>query len=221
MRPPNPNTTSLARPPNQTIKADHHRQSRTPDQIRSPHQTTVHHPPNRTVYSASFKWYRSGAFFMGWVKGGYIVLWMNLAKHTFHTLSAWVFRTFFRLNLTLVSLANGVPWAGKGLPFPFSLDGFLCRCSVSNKNSAFRNRFGFFGFFDSASIQGNGSAASFCAFSDGRHHCCFSRRRRRRLRYDLPLSCANLNLFITLHLTVYALRKWSFHSQGSTRWWLF
>ena len=59
-----------------TTKSDH--QSRPPspiqnsrsDQIRSPHQTTVHHPPNRTVYSASFKWYRSGAFFMGWVKGG-------------------------------------------------------------------------------------------------------------------------------------------------------
>ena len=98
---------------------------------------------------------------------------------------------FFRLNLTLVSLAIGVPWAGKGLPFPFSLDGFLCRCSVNNKNSAFRNRFG---FFDSASIPGNGSAASFCAFSDGLRHRCFSRRRRRRrLHHDLPLSCANLN----------------------------
>ena len=28
-------------------------------------------------------------------EGGYIELWMNLAKHTFHTLSAWIFRTFF------------------------------------------------------------------------------------------------------------------------------
>ena len=56
-------------------------------------------------------------------------------------------------------------------------------------SSAFRNRFG---FFDSASIQGNGPPASFYAFSDGRHHRCFSRRRR-RLHYDLPLSCANLN----------------------------
>ena len=137
-------------------------------------------------------------------QGGYIELWMNLAKHTFHTLSAWSFRTFFRLNLTLVTLDSGVPRAGKGLPFPFSLDGFLCRCSFSNKSSAFRNRFG---FLDSASILGNGSAASFYAFSDGRHHRCFSRRRRRRLHYDLPLSCANLNLSITLHLTVCALRQ--------------
>ena len=58
-------------------------------------------------------------------------------------------------------------------------------------SSAFRNRFG---FLDSASIQGNGSAASFCAFSDGRHHRCFSRRRRRRHHYDLPLSCAKFEL---------------------------
>ena len=58
-------------------------------------------------------------------------------------------------------------------------------------SSAFRNRFG---FLDSASIQGNGWAVSFCAFSDGRHHRCFSRRRRRRVHYDLPLSCANFEL---------------------------
>ena len=45
------------------------------------------------------------------------------------------FPDFFRLNLSLLSLASGVPWAGKGLPFPFSLDGFLCRCSVNNKST--------------------------------------------------------------------------------------
>ena len=53
-------------------------------------------------------------------QGGYIELWMNLAKHTFHTLSAWSFRTLFRLNLTVVRLASGAPRAGKGLPCPFS-----------------------------------------------------------------------------------------------------
>ena len=31
-------------------------------------------------------------------QGGYIELWMNLAKHTFHTRSAWSFRTFFRFT---------------------------------------------------------------------------------------------------------------------------
>ena len=74
-------------------------------------------------------------FLYGLGQGGYIELWMNLAKHTFHRLSAWSFRTFFRLNLSLFSLASGVPWAGKGLPFPFSLDRFLCRCSVNNKST--------------------------------------------------------------------------------------
>ena len=99
-------------PPNQTIRADHKITS-TPLDHRPP-SSKQNRIPNR------LKWYRSGAFFMGWVKGGYIELWMNLAKHTFHTLSAWSFRILFRLNLTVVRLASGVPWAGKGLPFPFS-----------------------------------------------------------------------------------------------------
>ena len=205
--PLHPNSTTdhrQTRPPNQTTRTDQPTRQ----------QTTILQTEQHTQL---LEMVQVRCFLYGLGQGGYIELWMNLAKHTFHTLSAWSFRTFFRLNLTLFSLASGVPWAGKGLPFPFSLDGFLCRCSVSNKNSAFRNRFG---FLDSASIQGNGSVASFCAFSDGRHHRCFSRRRR-RLHYDLPLSCANLNWSITLHLTVYALGKWSFHSQGSTRLWLF
>ena len=41
------------------------------------------------------KWYRFGAFLVGWVKGGYIEFWMNLAKHTIHTLSAWSIRTSY------------------------------------------------------------------------------------------------------------------------------
>ena len=32
------------RPPKQTIRTDHHCQTRQPDQIRSPHQTTDQHP---------------------------------------------------------------------------------------------------------------------------------------------------------------------------------
>ena len=99
------------------------------------------------------------------------------------------FPDFFRLNLTLVSLANGFPGLVRASPSLFHKKGSFAGVRSANKNSAFRNRFG---FLDSASIQGNGSAASFCAFSDGRHHRCFSRRRRRH-HYDLPLSCANLN----------------------------
>ena len=64
---------------------------------------------------------------------------------------------FFRLYLTVVRLVSGVPRVGKGLPCPFSLVGFLCRCSVSDESSAFRNRFG---FLDSVWH----SAASFRAF---------------------------------------------------------
>ena len=78
-----------------TTKSDHQIPSPPPIQTtRSDHPTR----PQDTIldYSASnqysipnlWKWYRSGAFFMGWVKGGYIKLWMNLAKNTFHTRSA-------------------------------------------------------------------------------------------------------------------------------------
>ena len=164
--PLHPNSTTdhrQTRPPNQTTRTDQPTRQ----------QTTILQTEQHTLL---LEMVQVRCFLYGLGQGGYIELWMNLAKHTFHTRSASSFRILFRLNLTVVRLANGVPWAGKVLPFPFSLDGFLCRCSVSNKNSAFRNRFG---FLDSASIQGNGSAASFCAFSDGRHHRCFSRRRRR------------------------------------------
>ena len=140
---PQTRRSSSGRPVYQTIyqirpRSDHHAgpsdQTATPDhQIRPPHQTTRSDHPTRlqtTIldYSASnhhsipnlLKWYRSGALAYGLGEGGYIELWMNLAKHTFHTLSAWIFRTFFRLNLTVVRLASGVPRAGKVLPCPFS-----------------------------------------------------------------------------------------------------
>ena len=89
-----------------------HRQTRPPKsahQIKPPppHQTSRSDQPNQqiTILDCStsnqhstpnlLKWYRSGALFVSWVKGGYIELWMNLAKHTFHTRSAWSFRTSF------------------------------------------------------------------------------------------------------------------------------
>ena len=59
-------------------------------------QTTKTHQAAILDYSASNqhgtpnlpKLYRSGAFFVGWAKGVYIEIWMNLAKHAFHTRSA-------------------------------------------------------------------------------------------------------------------------------------
>ena len=94
-------------------------------------------------------------------QGGYIELWMNLAKHTFHTRSASSFRNFFQLNLTVVRLASGFPGLARASPSLFRKMGSFAgvRSAVS---SAFRNRFG---FLDSASILGNGSAPSFCALS--------------------------------------------------------
>ena len=114
------------------------------------------------------------------------------------------FPDFFFGGLTIVRLVSGVARAGKGLPCPFSLVGFLCRCSVSVKSSAFRIRLGFLEtvrlrFFLRLFLMD--FTASF------RHY------RRRRLHCSLPLSRAKFKLFITLHLIVFALDKWSFHSQ--------
>ena len=110
-------------------RSDHHAgpsdQTATPDhQIRSPHQTTDHHPWLLSFQSSQhtqpLEMVQVRCIPYGLGEGRYIELWMNLAKHTFHTLSAWIFRTFFRLNLIVVRLASGVPRAGKGLPCPFS-----------------------------------------------------------------------------------------------------
>ena len=68
-------------PSNQPLKADSH----------FPNQTTIIldcSASNQHSTPSLLKWYRSGAFLVGWVKGGYIELWMNLTKHTFHTPSA-------------------------------------------------------------------------------------------------------------------------------------
>ena len=142
-------------------------------------------------------------------QGGYIELWMNLAKHTFHTRSAWSFRNFFRLNLTVVRLASGFPGLVRASPSLFHKMGSFAgvRSAVS---SAFRNRFG---FLDSAS--------SFCAFSRWTSAAFVVVVVVVVFTSGSRLVAPNLNWTITLHLTVYALLKWSFHPQGSTRLWLF
>ena len=137
-----------------TVKPDH--------QIRSDHptrpqtsmlQTEKHTQPLEMVQVRCIPY--------GLVQGGYIELWMNLAKHTFHTRSAWSFRKFFQLNLTVVRLASGFPGLVRASPSLFHKMGSFAgvRSAVS---SAFRSRFG---FLDSASVLGNGSAPCFCAFS--------------------------------------------------------
>ena len=148
------------RPPKQTIRTDHHCQTRQPDQIRSPHQTTDQHPRTEQ-HTQPLEMVQVRCIRYGLGHGGYIELWMNLAKHTFHTRSAWSFRIFFRLNLIVVRLASGFPGLVRASPSLFHKMGSFAgvRSAVS---SAFRNRFG---VLDSASILGNGSAPSFCAFS--------------------------------------------------------
>ena len=76
----------------QTSKLDHHTRPSIPSQIRTPNRNTTsyhrqsdhqirpqdqitppdHRPPSSKQNSIPnpLKWYRSGAFFMGWVKGG-------------------------------------------------------------------------------------------------------------------------------------------------------
>ena len=106
--------TSLSQPPqvrpHQTksdLRWDHNRPSSDPTTTKSdhqnrpppPHQTTDHHPWLLSFQSAQntqplelvqVRW-----ILYGLGQGGYIELWMNLAKHTFHTLSAWRLRTSF------------------------------------------------------------------------------------------------------------------------------
>ena len=85
-----PTSVSLTTRPNQCQSVrpiDHTR----PPSISPPISLTFSQhaqPADRMLMS--YFWYRSGPFLMGWVKGGWFIkLWMNLAKHTIHTRSAW------------------------------------------------------------------------------------------------------------------------------------
>ena len=125
IRPPHPNTQqTIIRSDHQIRPSDHTTTATLDHQFRSPHQTTGHHPWLLSLQSAQqtqpLEMVQVRCILYGLGRGGYIELWMNLAKHTFHTRSAWSFRNFFWLNLIVVRLASGFPWAGKGLPYPFS-----------------------------------------------------------------------------------------------------
>ena len=80
---------------NQPIRSDHHRQTRPPDQI-SPtgyHSWLLHFKSAQQTQPREMVQVRCIVCGLG--QGGYIELWMNLAKHTFHTRSALSFRTSF------------------------------------------------------------------------------------------------------------------------------
>ena len=98
IRPPYPSTTPAhpqTRQPIQAIKSDRHHRTRPPDQIIP----TDHHPWLLSFKSAQHNqspgMVQVRCIVCGLGQGGYIELWMNLAKHTFHTRSAWSFWTSF------------------------------------------------------------------------------------------------------------------------------
>ena len=106
--------TSLSEPPqvrpHQTksdLRSDHIRPSPDPTTTKSdnqnrpppPHQTTDHHPWLLSFQSAQhtqpLELVQVRCILYGLGQGGYTELWMNLAKHTFHTRSAWRLRNSF------------------------------------------------------------------------------------------------------------------------------
>ena len=58
-----------------------------------------------------------------------------------HTFGLKSLDFLFRLYLIVGRVASGVPWAVKGLPYPFSIVGLLCRYLVSDWSSAFQKQF--------------------------------------------------------------------------------
>ena len=92
-------------PPNQTIGSDHPTRA----------HTSILDCTAQPIY-----WNGTGQVHSLWVGSrGYIELWRNLAKHTFHTRSAWSFGTFFRLNLIVVRLVSGFPGLVRASPSLF------------------------------------------------------------------------------------------------------
>ena len=142
-----------SRPDHQIRPSDHNTTANPDNQFRSPHQTTGHHPWRLSFQSAQhtqpLEMVQVRCILYGLGQGGYIELWMNLAKHTFHTRSASSFRNFFRLNLTVVRLASGFPGLVRASPSLFHKMGSFAgvrsaiRIRLLRIGSAFWIRFGF------------------------------------------------------------------------------
>ena len=58
-----------------------------------------------------------------------------------HTFGLKSLEVLFRLYLIVVRAASGAPWAGTGLPYPFTIIGLLCKYSVSDRSLAFEKQF--------------------------------------------------------------------------------
>ena len=141
-----------------------------------------------------------------------------IAKHTFHTRSAWSFWIIFRLKLIVVRLVSGFPGLVRASPSLSPKMGSFAgvRSAIRVRHlgigSAFWTRPG---FYETVRLH------LLAPFSGGLRHTAafvvvvvvFTTTSR--------LAAPNLNWSITLHLIVYALVKWGFDPQGSTRQWLF
>ena len=170
--PDNQITTQIRPRPDHQIRPSDPTTTTNPDhQFRSPHQTTGQHSWRLSFQSAQhtqpLEMVQVRCILYGLGQGEYIELWMNLAKHTFHTRSAWSFRILFPLNLIVVRLASGFPGLVRASPSLFHKMGSFAgvrsaiRIRLLRIGSAFRDRFG---FLDSVRHLGKGSAASFCVF---------------------------------------------------------
>ena len=125
IRPPHSNTQeTIIRPDHPIRPSDQQITTATPD-----HQTRSHHRPQDAIldYSASnqhikpnlLKWYRSGAFFMGWVEGGIKSSGWTLQSILSTHVRPEVFGHLFRLNLTVVRSVSGLPGLVRASPALF------------------------------------------------------------------------------------------------------
>ena len=151
--PDNQITTQIRPRPDHQIRPSDPTTTTNPDhQFRSPHQTTGQHSWLLSFQSAQhtqpLEMVQVRCILYGLGQGGYIELWMNLAKHTFHTRSAWSFRIFFRLSLIVVRLASGFPGLVRASPSLFHKMGSFAgvrsaiRIRILRIGSAFKDRFG-------------------------------------------------------------------------------
>ena len=190
-------TGPSSRPDHQIRPSDHNTTAYPDHQFRLPHQTTGYHPWRISFQSAQhtqpLEMIQVRCILYGLGRGWYIELWMNLAKHTFHTRSAWSFRIIFRLKLIVVRLVSEFPGLVRASPsLSLKMGSFAgVRSAIRFRLLAIGSAFWiWFGIWETAQLH------LFAPFSDGllHHRLCRCRRRSRRLHFNLPLSCAKFEL---------------------------
>ena len=115
-----------------------------------------------------------------------------------HTFGLKSLDFLFWFYLIVGRVASGVPWAIKGLPYRFFIVGLLCRYSVSDSSSAFQKQF-------RPRLAVCSSFRRFYFLVSPSYVIVFNAVSR-------LVAPNSANFSIILHLLVYALGKWSFHS---------